>query len=196
MAKHLTLTLSVFLLLACSSQTQLVSYDLTEKTGLYIVGYTADENLRRALETQLKRDIETLGMVGFTSHGDLPALGESTRRGVLEQANTKRALAVLVVSQVLPDEQGLLSNPSLSQTDQPDLQSYYETSRRVAKEYVPGAEVFAEVNAYLLEGDAARLIWSGTTWSFEADGQGGAISGVSQNIAAELADIRDTLLNR
>ncbi|MEM7692447.1 MAG: hypothetical protein AAF194_08425, partial [Pseudomonadota bacterium] len=36
----------------------------------------------------------------------------------------------------------------------------------------------------------AVLVWSGTTWSFEGDGKGGAISGISTTIADELGRLK------
>ncbi|MCZ6710645.1 MAG: hypothetical protein O7B25_09800, partial [Gammaproteobacteria bacterium] len=52
--------------------------------------------------------------------------------------------------------------------------------------------VFAEVNLFILDGEAANLYWSGTTWSFHADGEGTAIRGISETIADQLQQVRDS----
>ncbi|MEJ2133586.1 MAG: hypothetical protein P8Y95_18670, partial [Gammaproteobacteria bacterium] len=60
----------------------------------------------------------------------------------------------------------------------------------------PGSEMFAEVNAYVIDGDGAQLIWSGVTWNFKADRAGSAISEVSALIAENLVNARDDFLAR
>ena len=53
--------------------------------------------------------------------------------------------------------------------------------------------VFAEVNAFFVDGNKTRRFWTGTTWSFNVDNQGGAIEAISANIASELAKVRDEI---
>ena len=45
----------------------------------------------------------------------------------------------------------------------------------------------------MLDGRKTRRFWTGTTWSFDVDNQGGAIAGISATIAAELAKVRDEI---
>ena len=190
------LSTCVFVVMAagCAGATDVVTYDFSKRSGLYVLGYTADEQLRRAVEDQLVADIQAMDMVAYASYQDLPVLDQTNRRSLIEAANEKQAIAVLVVNQVVPGEAGLIENPARVSTEHPDLASFYEYSKTVERDYQPGSEVFAEVNAFLLEGKKSRLIWSGTTWSFNADGKGGAISGMSSNIVSELVGIRDALL--
>lgn len=193
MSQKLLLSVAVVLLAACSSKSTVVTYDFSSKVGLYVLGYASDENLRRAIEDQLVADIGARDMVAFASHADLPALAETNRTEVVRAANAKQALAVLVVSQVIPGEDGLVKNPARVSLDNPDVAEFYEYTKSVEENYTQGTEVFAEVNAFLLEGKDLRLVWSGTIWSFDADGKGGAISSISDNIAAELEQIRNAL---
>ncbi|MCZ6854627.1 MAG: hypothetical protein O7G86_11980 [Gammaproteobacteria bacterium] len=49
------------------------------------------------------------------------------------------------------------------------------------------------MNLFFLDGQKTRLAWSGTTWSFEADGAGKAIRDISETVANELKKIRDRI---
>ncbi len=193
MPRILLLVSFVFAAAACANKPEVVTYDFSSKAGLYVLGYATDENLRRAMENQLVADISARDMVAFASHADLPVLAEATRTELIKAANAKQALGVLLVNQVVPGEDGLIENPARISPEHPDLAAFYEYTKTVERRYTTGTEVFAEVNAFLLQGEGSRLVWSGTTWSFDADGKGGAISGMSDNIAAELEQIRDAL---
>jgi len=186
--------LSFSILTACSSNTDVVSYDLSKRSGVYVLGYTTDESVRRAIEDRLVEDIRARDMIAYASHLDLPEIPATTRRSLLDAANKRDALAVLVVNQVVADEEGVIDNPLRVTTKHPDLAAFYEYTASIERDFDPAEPVFAEVNAFLIEGDRARLVWSGTIWSFNADGEGGAISGMSNNVADELGDIRDALL--
>ncbi len=189
---YAALTFSI--LTGCSSNTDVVSYDLSKRSGVYVLGYTTDESVRRAIEDRLVEDIRARDMIAYASHLDLPEIPATTRRSLLDAANKRNALAVLVVNQVVADEEGVIDNPLRVTTKHPDLAAFYEYTASIERDFDPAEPVFAEVNAFLIEGDRGRLIWSGTTWSFNADGEGGAISGMSTNIADELGEIRDALL--
>ncbi|MEM1436834.1 MAG: hypothetical protein AAGG11_22490 [Pseudomonadota bacterium] len=184
------------LLVGCATRTEVTTYDFSSRAGLYVLGYTTQEELRRAVEDRLVADIKARDMVAFASYVDLPVLEQTSRSSLLAAANEKQAIAILVVNQVTPGEDGVIDNPARITPEHPDLAAFYEYSKTVQRDYEPGSEVLAEVNAFLLQEDGARLIWSGTTWSFDADGQGSAISGISDNIANELSQMRDTLRAR
>lgn len=185
--------LSTALLVGCTTRTEVTTYDFSSRTGLYVLGYTTQENLRRAVEDQLVADIRAKDMVAYASYEDLPELTAADRTSLIAAANEKRAIAILVINQVTPDAEGVIDNPARITPEHPDLAAFFEYSKSVQRSYVPGSEVLAEVNAFLLDGNRARLVWSGTTWSFDADGKGGAISGISDNIATELSEIQKSL---
>ena len=46
----------------CVAKTDVVTYDLSQRSGLYVLGYTTDENIRRAIEDQLVADIQSRDM--------------------------------------------------------------------------------------------------------------------------------------
>jgi hypothetical protein len=186
--------LVISLLAGCTSNTDVVSYDFSKRSGVYVLGYTTDESVRRSIEDRLVEDIRARDMIAYASYLDLPEIPATTRRNLLDAANKRNALAVLVVNQVVADEQGIINNPLRVTTKHPDLAAFYEYTGTVERDFDPAEPVFAEVNAFLIEGDRGRLVWSGTIWSFEADGEGGAISGLSNNVADELGEIRDALL--
>ena len=194
------LVVAAFICAGCSTTTEVVNYDFTERQGLYVVGYATDETLRRRFEDQVIADLEAAQGSAFPSHADFASVADMSAETVVAAANDKRAIGVLVVNQVVPGEDGVIENPLRITPEHPDLVKFYEytkTTEAQAHQRAtnPDEPAFAEVNLFLLQEDAARLIWSGTLWSFEADGSGGAIPGLAQNVADELVQIRDALLN-
>ena len=185
-------------MLGCTTTTEVLNYDLTERSGLYVVGYATDDAVRRRFEDEVVADLKRSGMQGYPSHADFPAVTDMAAGTVASAANEQKAIAVLVVNQVVPGEGGVIENPARITPEHPDLVSFYEYTKSLEAQAHQGADpdeaAFAEVNAFLLQDDAAKLVWSGTLWSFEADGRGGAITGLAQNVAEQLAEMRDALL--
>ena len=100
-----------FLVSGCAGNPDVIRTDLTESEGAYVLAYTTNVDVRRAMEDQLVRDLATRAMVAFASYHDLPDLQSTTRDGVLLAANAKRAVAVVVINQVVPGEDGVIDNP-------------------------------------------------------------------------------------
>lgn len=191
---RLILTLTLFACAACSTQTTVIRADLTKRAGLYIVGYTADTVLRTAMEDQLASDLRARDLVGYTSHLDIPDITASTVDELKAKANGRAAIGVVVVNEVAADaSDSVVTHPDRISPLHKDLQSFYEYSKsREPRPPDPDQQVFAEVNFFVLDGQTATLVWSGTTWSFRADGQGTALRGISELIANELVKVRDT----
>ncbi len=183
--------LAVCLLTGCAAAPDVIRTDFTQNEGVYVLGYTTNVDIRRAMEDQLVQDLNARDIVAYASHHDLPDIGTTTREGVLAAANAKRTVAVVVINQVVPGEDGVIDNPLRISPLHPDLQAFYEHTKNVEENYDADREVFAEVNAFLIDGQKTRLAWSGTTWSFQADGAGGAIRGISETVANELRTVRD-----
>jgi hypothetical protein len=177
----------------CGTTTTVETYDFSQRAGLYVLGFSADSALRRTLENRLVEDLQARGMVGFASHIDLPDVDATSRRQVIDAANAKSAVGVLLVNEAIPDQDGVIDNPMRISPEHPDLRAFYEYTKSVERRTHSTGAVFAEVNAFLIDGETAKLVWSGTTWSFRGDGQGGAIPGISSQIADELSDARDVL---
>jgi hypothetical protein len=176
----------------CATKIELVTYDFSQRSGLYILGYTLDANLRRRMEDTLVEDLQEHDLIGYVSYIDLPDPLATDRQQVIAAANAKDAIGVLVINEVVPGEDELIENPNRISPEHPDLKAFYDYTKSVAQPRDSSQPsdssqpAFAEANAFVLQGDSAKLVWSGTTWSFRADGKGSAIPDVSKQIADEL----------
>jgi hypothetical protein len=76
----------------------------------------------------------------------------------------------------------------------PDLSAYFEATKAELDNYDDAEPIYAEVNAFFVDGNKTRRFWTGTTWTFQAS-ESEVIGNISQTIAAELAkvgrDLRD-----
>lgn len=189
----LVTTAAVVLLCACTTAPDVIRTDFTKNKGVYIVGFTPDPAIRRQMEDQLTADLQARNIVAHPSYGDLPDISTTTRDSILRAANAKQTVAVLVINQVVADADGSIDNPVRTSPEHLNLQAFYDYSKSVQESYDSQQAVFAEVNAFLIDGENTRLFWSGTTWSFQADGAGGAIRGISETIANEIEKIRDQM---
>jgi hypothetical protein len=188
----LCLSACIGLLSACAGQTQVFSTDLTTQSGVYILGYTTNSAIRIAMEDQLVADLARQDMLAWASHNDLPDLQRITPPDVVAAANGKQAIGVVLINQVAADaSDSVLSNPDRVTPLHPDLQAFFQEAHAEMEDNVePGTPVFAEVNLFLVDGAATRLYWSGTTWSFHADGNGTAIREISATIATQMRNAR------
>lgn len=170
--------------------------DLRNRAGAYVLVYSGDAAVRTLFENRLVADLAARDIKGFPSHRDLPDVRATSRDSVLAAANAHKALFVLVVEEIPPGQVGAVRNPKRITHEHPTLRDFYEHTRPPGQEYDAAAQVFVEVNAFLIQEQAARLVWSGTTWSFQADGQGGRIEGVSATIAEAIDRARRQYLNQ
>lgn len=176
----------------CASRTEVFHTDLTRQAGVYVVGYTSDPVVRATIEDQLVRDLAARDIAAWPSHPDLPDLTRGSASDVVGAATRHDAVGVILVNQVAADgSDAVVENPQRITPRHPDLQTFITESRDQMTAGTPaGQTVFAEVNLFLLDGDATRLFWSGTTWSFNADGRGTAARGISETIADQLESAR------
>jgi hypothetical protein len=178
---------------ACASKTEVFTTDLTRQQGLYVVGYTTDAAIRSAMEDQLVADLTARGFTAFPSHADIADLGGSSAEQVVRAAHRKGALGVVLINQAVAESsESPVRNPQRVTPLHPDIGSFYLQSRaEMVDEPANGQPIFAEVNLFLLDGAATRLFWSGTTWTFNADGRGGAIRGISETVATQMREARE-----
>lgn len=182
------------LLSACASSPDVISTDLTEQRGVYVIGYIDRDDIRREVEDRLVADLATYEMVAFASHFDIEKIKTTTSADMVAAANARSVAVVLIVNRVSRDASDSISPTRERITpDNPDLQDYYEATKDELDVYGRDEAVFAEVNAFFVDGDKTRRFWTGTTWSFNVDNQGGAIEAISANIASELAKVRDEI---
>lgn len=170
--------------------------DFRNKQGAYILGYTADMDLRVRFEDQLVADLAARDIKAWPSHPDIPEATMTNRESVLAAANAKQAMFVILAERVAPGEQAIAQTkrPERITHEHPDLRDFYQHTRPPEGEFDPAEEVFVEVSAYLIQEDRAKLFWTGTTWSFNADGEGTAIREVSATIADAIVQARDRFL--
>lgn len=170
--------------------------DFSHTQGAYILGYSADRDIRTRFEDQLVADLAARDIQAWPSYPDIPDATATDRETVLAAANARQAMFVVLAEQVPPGEQAVsqTKRPERITHEHPDLKEFYEHTREDAGNYDPSQEVFVEVSAYLVQDDRAKLFWSGTTWSFEADGEGTAIRDISTTIADAIARAREQFL--
>lgn len=184
--------------IGCATQTQVRSIDLSERRGVYLVVFVSDPGLRVDAEEQLVADLSERGIQAFASHRDIRDITTSSAPRVRAAALARNAAAIVLINPVARDGSGsLVDNPQRVSPEHPDLKAFYAYSREQRASTVdPDREVIVEVNLFGLGEDRAVLFWSGTTWSFEADGAGGAVPGLSAQIADAMAQARARLLGR
>jgi hypothetical protein len=196
--RHLSFLLLTLTALAsgCAGPT-ITSIDLSEHRGAYVVAYLADNTVRGAMERRLVADLAAQEINAWPSLDDIVDITRSSAALVLDDAVRHGAAAVLVLNLVNHDGSGgIVANPQRNSPEHPDLQAMYQYSREHSTiAYDPGHEAIVEVNLFIAGGDSrGELFWSGTIWSFAADGSGAAMRDVSDQVALELAKARERLL--
>ena len=184
------------ILLASCSETTILRVDFTQQRGAYVVAYTEDLVIRIRMEDQLVADLIERDMIAYVSYEDITDIVERTPQEIIDTAMQKSALGIIVINQVAADaSDSIFQNPDRVSPLHPTLQEFYANSRELAGEsYSEDREAFAEVNLFVLDNGEAKLFWSGTTWSFHVDNQGGAIREISNIIADQLVELREQIL--
>ncbi len=105
-------------------------------------------------------------------------------------------LGIILINQVAADaSDSIVENPDRVSPIHSTVQEFYAYSRNLATESIAlDDEAFAEVNLFMLDDGEAKLFWSGTTWSFNVDNQGGAIRDISNIIVQQMITLRDQIL--
>jgi len=161
---------------------------------LYVIGYIDRDDIRVEIEDRLVRDLVPYELVAVASHFDIAKIKDATAAEMVAAANSHNVAAVLIINRVSRDgADSIITEGERITPDNPDLLEYYELTKDELDNYDNDEAVFAEVNAFFIDGEKTRRFWTGTTWSFDVDNQGGAIAGISATIAAELAKVRDEI---
>jgi len=147
------------------------------------------------MENQMVSDFEALSIKARASHTDIDDIVASNRDEILAAANATTMMTVLVINQVAADaSDSVVTDPERISPLHPDLQAFYSSVQDKVPEPVGANQrVFAEVNLFLIDEDSADLYWSGTTWSVNADGDGGAVRDISRMVADQLIAVRNNL---
>lgn len=182
--------------LAACTHTSVTSMEVHGQ-GAYIIGYTENIELRQTFEDRLVDDLTARNMRALPSYPDFPSIEDAKAEDVVQTAAGENLAAIVIVNPVRSDKAGPVKDPRRATPEQSQVRDFFAASKAALEEKPdPNQEMFAEVNAYLIEGNKTRLIWSGVTWNFHADGAGSAISDVSTLVADNLAKARDQLLGR
>jgi len=177
----------VVLLTACAGPTQVIDTDLTRVSGVYVIAYVDRPDLRERVERGFVHSLEQQGVRAVPSGPDLPDIKQASPAEILAAANRHRVAAVLIVNRLDPDGANSLvpEGPQISPRH-PDLRAYLQRTRQEADDYADQDPVFVEANAFLVDGNKSRRVWSGTSWTLLA-GETDAIASVGDTIAEALA---------
>jgi hypothetical protein len=179
---------SLLLLAACAAPTRVISTDLTRQSGIYVVGYVDRADIRAKLEDRFVADLGAEGLRAVASRGDIARIKSAEVDGVIAAANAHEVAAIVIVNRVAADGAGSpIRAEQKIRPDDPDLKAYFEATRHELDVYGRDEPIYAEVNAFLVDGSRTRRIWTGTTWTFEEDDDA-VIASISRTIAAQLAE--------
>ncbi|MDX1556076.1 MAG: hypothetical protein R3212_08625 [Xanthomonadales bacterium] len=170
--------------------TEVTVLDYRNANGAYVLVYSTDHELRSMFEDRLVADLAARDMLAFASYPDLPDASATTRETLLAAAKARKAMFVLVAEEVEHGQSGVVRSDRRITHEHPTLKDFYAHTKPADHEHDDDAQVFVEVSAFLIQGDFAKLVWSGTTWSFQADGQAGRIAEISAMIANAIDDAR------
>lgn len=187
------------LAVACASQstTEVTVMDFRKASGAYVLVYSTDESLRNRFEDQLVADLATREIKAYPSYPDLPDVRASNRENLLAAAKVRKAMFILVVEEVPHGERGVVRSSRERIThEHPTLHDFYEHTRPADHEHDDDSQIFVEVSAFLIQGDYAKLFWSGTTWEVKTEGGEDRIAGLSATIADAIEEARRQYLNR
>ena len=172
-------------------KTEVTVMDFNRASGVYVLVYSADQQMRTRFEDQLVADLTARDIKAFLSYPDLPDVRVATRQDVVRAANARQAMFVLVVEEVVQGETGVVDDAGRITQESQTLQDFYEKSRPSDREYDEQAQVFVETSAFLLQGNRGKLVWSGTAWP--VSGAGDPMPGLSETIANAIEKARRDL---
>lgn len=195
--RHIIIALLLAASVACTSTTTVTKHiGPNAPRGTFIFTLTADNEVRQMFEDRLVADMQERGLTAFASYADLPdALGAS-RDSVLAAAKARNALFILAVEEVPEGAEGRVAGEGRITRAHPTLQDFFNKNPPPEQEYAAKSAVWVEVSAFQIRETQAVLVWSGAAWSFQADGQGGAIPGISATIADAIATERQRYIER
>ena len=174
---------------ACQTNTKVIKADLRTQSGVYLVGYSREPLARRDFEDQLQSDLSAGGMIAHASHADIPNILDSSAEEVFRFAKLRNVVAIVIVN---PVNDSPIEERTKVQANSPTVRAFFKGVR--GKEVpITTNDVFAEVNAYVVDGDTATLAWSGVTATFRPTDRAQAIADLSATVANALRDAQKRL---
>ena len=184
-----------FLQTACTShyETSTITADFRHKSGVYIIGYTQNQLARTAIETALVKNLGANDIVAYASIEDFPNIVAATPDQLRSKADEKAVISVIILNRVSSDaSDSLVKNPARISPLHPTLQQFYAASESESVDNFKDSDsVFVEVNLFILEGDKAKLYWSGTTWTKKDTDQNIAVTDLAETISDQLVILRN-----
>lgn len=177
-----------------ATTTEVTVYDFRNASGAYVLVYSTDQQMRAQFEDRLVSELAARNMKAFPSHPDLHDVKATDREALLGAAKAQHAMFVLVIEEVEHSETGVVASPKRITHDHPDLQDFYQHTHPADHEHADQTQLFVEVSAFLIQGDFAKLVWSGATWSVPSDGDDDRIAGFSTTIADAIEQARREFL--
>lgn len=178
----------------CAARTDVISTDFTRQSGLYVVAFVDSADVRAQLEDQFVLDLADQNIRGVASRTDIPDIKRARPADMVRAANRHDVVAVVIINRVARDGTGgIIQSDRRITPDDPDLHAYYEATKDELDVYEQNEPVFAEVNAFFIDGSKTRRFWTGTTWAFNEGDARAVIDGISKTIAAEMARVRDEI---
>jgi hypothetical protein len=190
MCRTLRFSILPFLLAAgCATPTSVISTDLTRVSGVYVVGYVDRDDVRAKLENRFVEDLAAQNIRAVPSAPDIRQIKKARPADLVRAANTHDVAAIVVINRVSGDgSDSIIDSERRIAPDDPDLTVYFERTREELDQYGSDDPVFAEVNAFLVDGNKTRRFWTGTSWAFQGE-EDQVIGSISETIAAELAKV-------
>ncbi|MEZ5553342.1 MAG: hypothetical protein R3E82_20845 [Pseudomonadales bacterium] len=191
---QLALLIALLFISGCAARTDVISTDFTRQSGLYVVAFVDSPEVRAQLEDQFVRDLADQNIRGVASRTDIPDIKRARPSDMVRAANRHDVAAVVIINRVARDGTGgIIESDRRITPDNPDLHAYYEATKDELDLYQQNEPVFAEVNAFFVDGNRTRRFWTGTTWAFNEGDATAVIGGISKTIAAEMARVRDEI---
>ncbi|WP_371374929.1 hypothetical protein [Thalassotalea aquiviva] len=168
---------------------QVRTIDTTKQSGIYIVGYSKNSDLRMLFEESLKSELLDQGFPVYTSYQDILGVTNTSADLIRDKANARNALVVLMVT---PENRlGELTLPLAQPKPHNDLPAFVDFQQNKTPAFDPNKQTVAEVYAFLLNNEATPYYWSGVTYPYNSHSQKQAIMEVSKTLADALVDARN-----
>lgn len=153
-----------------------------------VAAWTPNAQIRESFEWQLESDLRALGITATPSLRLIPEFDDLRRETLLDAAAERSAPVILMVRRLAA---GAGADPRLHLW----LSDHFAgVDRNRSPGIPPSGRQVIEVAAYRVEGEDARLIWSGHSWvDFDGDLQGAireTAEIISINMVAARARVR------
>ncbi|MDA1075313.1 MAG: hypothetical protein O3A63_11215 [Proteobacteria bacterium] len=185
----------IFALLAgCTGPTTVRTYDLTKHQGVYIVGYTMDEEVRRDFEDLMAEDLLAENFQVFKSYENLADVTRVKPETVVSRANDLSALTILLVNPVNADAAAPPVAKSEVERQQEMLKDLRTHLVEAQTDYDPESVANIDVRLFLLSDKPPEMVWSGSIKLFDVGERAATLDGLSKMIVQALIAVRDSVV--